>query len=186
MSLDRHMNEGRKEHSVWNTEIHNISVATLTSVNDVRSRAFGDNLQTPPKFLAKSMPSPASVYTCNVMEARGADTNETRMALPAIVNSSSHLVSRTAFDTAAREATALGPVLDAFALTLSKEASEANEMGEVVSRHEVAHATSRSKSPDIQEDKYPILQTTPVGWRETRSMKPQIGDRSRFRPWGYI
>ena len=108
------------------------------------------------------------------------------MALPAIVSSSSHLVSRTAFDTAAREATALGPILDAFALTVSKESSEAKEMGEVVSRYEVAHATSRSKSPDIQEDNYPILQMTPAGWRDTRSMKPQIGDRSRFRQWGYI
>ena len=110
------MNEEKKEHSAWNTEVHKISVATLTSVNDVRPRASGDNLQTPPKFLAKSMPSPASVYTCNVMDAREADTNGTRMALPAIVNFSSHLVSRTAFDMAAREATALGPILDAFAL----------------------------------------------------------------------
>ena len=108
------------------------------------------------------------------------------MALPGIVNSSSRLASRTAFDMAAREATALGPVLDAFTLRLSKESSEAKEMGEVVSRYEVALVTSRSKSPDIHEDKYPILQTTPVGWRDTRSVKPQIGDRSRFSPWEYI
>ena len=108
------MNEERKEHSTWNNEVHNISVATLTSVNDVRPRVFGDNLQIPPKFLAKSMPSPASVYMCNVMEANGVDTNGTRIALPGIVNSSSRLASRTAFDMAAREATALGPVLDAF------------------------------------------------------------------------
>ena len=180
------MNEEMKEHSTWNTKVHNMSVATLTSVNDVRPRAFGDNLQRSLKFLAKSMPSPASVYTCNVMDARTADTNTTRVALPAIVNLSRRLGSRTAFDTAAREPTVLGPVLDAFALTLSKKSSEAKEMGEVVGRYEVTHATARSKSPDIQEDKYPILQTKPVGWRDICSMKPQIGDRSRFRPWGYI
>ena len=155
------MNEERKKHSILYTEIHNISVATLTSVTCIS-------------------------LTCNVMEARVADTNVTRMGLPAIVNSSSCLVSRTAFDTTAPEATALGPVLDAFAVTVSKGPSEAKETGEAAGRYEVAHVTSRSKSPDIPEDKYPILQTTPVGWRNTRSMKPQIGDRSRFRPWGYI
>ena len=52
------------------------------------------------------------------MDARAADTNETRMALPAIVNSTRRLVLPTAFDTAAQEATALGPVLDAVALML--------------------------------------------------------------------
>ena len=88
------------------------------------------------------------------MDARRADTNTTRAALPAIVNPSSRLGSRTAFDTAAREATALGPVLDAFALTLPEKSSEAKEMGEVVGRYEVTHATARSKSLDIQEDKY--------------------------------
>ena len=74
MSLDRHMNEERKEHSTWNNEVHKISVATLTSVNDVRPRVFGDNLQIPPKFRAKSIAPPASVYMYIVMEANGVDT----------------------------------------------------------------------------------------------------------------
>ena len=99
---------------------------------------------------------------------------------------SSRLAFRTAFDTTAREATALGPVLDIFALTLSKESSGTKEMGKVVGRYEVTHVTSRSKNLDNQEDKYRMLQTKPVGWRDTRPMKPQIGDRSRFRQWGYI
>ena len=60
------------------------------------------------------------------------------------------------------------------------------EIGQIVGLYEVAHVSSRSKSPDIQEDNYRIIQTTPVGWRDTRSMKSQIGDRSRFRPWGYV
>ena len=118
------------------------------------------------------------------MDARWADINETGMALPAVADSSSCLVSRSAFDTAAREATVPGPILDAFALALSKESSEAKEMGEVFGRYQVAHITSPpgSKSPDSQEDKYPVLQTTPVGLRDTRFMMPQIGDQS----WGYI
>lgn len=133
------MNKERKEHSNLNTEVHDISVATLTSVSGVRPKAFGDNLHSSPKFLAKSMPYlHQSIRVNNVKDARAAATNETPMALPATVNSTRRLVSATAFDTAAQEATALGPVLDAVALTLYKQSSEAKEMGQVVGRYEVA------------------------------------------------
>ena len=59
-----------------------------------------------------------SIRVNNVVDARVADASEARMALAPIINSTRRLVSPTAFDTAVWEATALGPVLDAVALTL--------------------------------------------------------------------
>lgn len=120
------------------------------------------------------------------MDAGGAATNELRMALPAVAVSSSRSVSRTTFITFVRETNELGPALEASSPVLRMDSREAKETGEADGGLEVAAATASSESSDIQENKYTTSQTTSGGGWDTRSRKPQIGYRSRFRPWGYI
>lgn len=119
------------------------------------------------------------------MDAGGADTNELRMAKPAVAVSSSRSVSRTAFTAFMRETNELGAALNASSPVLHMDSREAKETGEADGGLEVAAVTASLESPDIRENTYTARQTTPGGGRDTRSRKPQIGYRSRFRPWGY-
>ena len=153
---------------------------------------FCDKAQISPKVLAKSMPSLAATYTCSVMGARGADTNDLRMYLLAVAVSSSRSVSctgsvsPTAFTAFVWENIELGPALDASFRLLYMDFGEEKETGRADGRLEVPAVTSRLENPDSQGNKHTTTHTTPGGGRNPHSMKPQVGDRSRFRPWGYI
>lgn len=108
------------------------------------------------------------------------------MPPPAVAVSSSRSVSRPAFTAFVRETNELGPTLDASSPVPHKNFREAKETGEADGRLEIAAVTASLEGPDIREKKYTTSQTTSRGGRNTRSREPQIGYRSRFRPWGYI
>ena len=64
--------------------------------------------------------------------------------------------------------------------------SEEKQTGQATGGSEVAVVTLRSEGLDIQGERHSNSQTRPGRGSESRSVKPQAGDRSRFRPWGYI
>ena len=117
------------------------------------------------------------------MGARETDTNDLRMNLPAVADSSSRSVSRTA---SIRGINELGHSLDASALVLHMNFSEEKQMGEATGGLNVVAVTSRLEGLDSQGDKSRTTQMMRGGGSESRSLKPRAGDRSRFRPCGYI
>ena len=112
--------------------------------------------------------------------------DDPRASLLATRDSSSRSVSCAALPAFVRETTELGPILDASALVLQTESSDEKHMGQAAKCMEVAAVTSGLEGLDVPGDKYPSTQKAPSGGRGSRSMKPQAGNRSRFRPWGYI
>lgn len=120
------------------------------------------------------------------MDARWTDTNDIRANLPAIADSSSRPVSRTALTVFVRGTTELEPAIDAFTLMPHIESSEEKQINEATGGVELSAVTSRLENRDIQGEEYPTTQARPGEGPESRYMKPQAGDRSRFRPWGYI
>ena len=182
-SLDCHMDEERKKHCTIYSEEHNPFGDTSKSLNDFR---LGSDSQTPPKVLAKSVPSFASASPCDLVDDHGADTNDPCTALPAVADVSSRSMSRTAFTAFVRETTELGPTLNTSALMLPMISCEAKEMSELAGCLEVSAVTSGLTTLDDEGDKESTTQTTPGVERKARFRRPQVGDRSRFRPWGYI
>ena len=125
------------------------------------------------------------------MDAHGIETVDLhtvdpRASVPAVRDSSSRSVSGAVTSAFVRETTELGSILDASALVLQTESSNEKQMGQAANCMEVAAVTSGLEGLDVAGDKYPSTQKAPNGRRGTRSMKPQAGNRSRFRPWGYI
>ena len=115
------------------------------------------------------------------MDAHGIDTVDLRASVPAVRDSGSRSVSRAASPEFIRETTELGAVLDASALVLQIDSGNEKQVGRTAKRMD-----SGVEGLAVQGDKYPDTQKAPCGGQGTRSMKPQAGNRSRFRPWGYI
>lgn len=187
MSPSCHTSEDVKEPSSSDLEVYNHFRARSTSVNDF-GQPFGscDTKQNS----SAGVPDPtlplAPAYTSSVLDALGTGTNNLRIAMHAAADSSSRSGSRTALTAFVRRTTKLGPIVDASALVPRTEPSEKEPMGEATGGSEAAVIIRRSKGVDTQGDKYPATQTTHGAVPRSRFMKPQAGNRSRFRPWGYI
>ncbi len=120
------------------------------------------------------------------MEARGTNTNDLRAALPAVADSSSRSVFRTALTSFARESTELGPAADASARVPHIELYGEKQTGQATGDLQVAAINSNLEGRDIEGEEYPNTPTRPGGEPKSGCTKRQAGGRSRFRPWGYI
>lgn len=172
MSTHHHTNEAVKGQLIWESEVY--------------SRLFSDTTQLSLAGSPNSTLPGAAAYTSSVMDTRGTDTNDLRAALPAVADPNSRSVSRTALTSFVRGIIELGPAANASALVPHVESCAAKQTGQATGGLEATAVTSRLEGLDTQEGEYMITQTRPDGGPEFRSAKRQAGDRSRFRPWGYI
>ena len=187
MSTHHHTNEEVGGHLIWESEVYSRVGADLTLVNHFREPVvFSDTMQLSPAGSPNSTLPGAAAYTSNVMDARGTDTNDLRAALPAAADLRSRSVSRTALTSFVRGIIELGPATNASALVPHVESSAGKQTGQATGGLEAAAVTSSLEGLGTQEEKYTITQTRPDGGPKFRSAKRQAGDRSRFRPWGYI
>ena len=69
-----------------------------------------------------------------------------------------------------------------------QESSQVKDVGEFSGHVGVRNVASKREGLALREYKYStsMKTTVPAGGSRTRAIKPQPGDRSRFRPWGYI
>ena len=181
------MDEEEKGHIFWEFGAYKRFGADLPSINHFgEPLAFCNARQNSPAGLPHSILPLAAAYTSRVMANSGTDTNDLRAALPAVADSSGRSPSHTAWTAFVQGTTKLGPAVDTSALVPHIESSEKKHMVQGTGRLEAATVTSDLEGPEIQGDKSPTMRTTPAGGSQSRPMKPQAGDRSRFRPWGYI
>ena len=102
------------------------------------------------------------------MDACGTYANELDAALPAIANSSSRTMIRLPLTT-----------------SVHVDSTEDKQTGRATGL-EGAEIKSELGILDVQGDKHNVTRTAPGGGLKSRSMERQAGQRSRFRPWGYI
>ena len=120
------------------------------------------------------------------MDAHGTNSEKLHLALPAVADSSSRSLSRTVLTAFEWETTELGAAVDASPVVSHVEFNKKKQMGQATWKLGVAAVTSRLEGLEIPGDRQPTAKTTPSGGSGSRSTKSQAGDRSRFRPWGYI
>lgn len=187
MSLHRHTNEEGKETQMRDSEVYCQFGAGSTSVKDF-GQPFGscDTKQNSGAGFPDSMLPLAAAYRSSVLDARGRGTNDLCVAQHAVADSSSRSGSRTILTAIVQRNTKVGPIVNSSALVSHTETNEKEPMSQATGGPEAKDITSRPEVLDIQGDEYPATQTTRGGGSGSRFMKPQAGERSRFRPWGYI
>ena len=172
MSLHRYTNDEGKETSIRDYEGYSQFGTGLTSVEDF-GQPFG---------------------SCDTKQKSGAGFPYSRLPLAAayrkaqhaVADSSSRSGSRTILTAIMQRNTKVGPIVNSSVLVSHIETSEKDPMSQATGGPEVKIITSRPEGLDIQGDKNLATQTTRGGGPGSRLMKPAAGDRSRFRPWGYI
>ena len=182
-----HTAEEVKGQSIWESKGYNNLEADTTLVNDFRKLGVLINTKRISLADVPNSTLPLAVaYTSGVMEARGTNTNDLRAALPAVVESSSHSVSRTALTSLVREIPELGPAANASPQVPHIELCGEKQTSQATGGLQVAAINSNLEGRDIEGEEYTSTPTRPGGEPRFRCTKRQAGDRSRFRPWGYI
>lgn len=189
MSSNCDTDEEVNEHLIWKSEVYRRFGADLTSVNDFHSLfAICETTQDSLPGFPKSTLHLAAADTSSAMDARTMDTGDLHAVRPAVADSSSgsEPCTSTLLTACVWGTNELGSAVDASSLTPSIEPSEEKQIGQAPDGLEMAAVIFRFDGLDTQGDKHPNAQTSPGGGPKSRSVKPQAGDRSRFRPWGYI
>ncbi len=182
-----HTDEEVKGQSIWESKGYTNFEADTTLVNDFRKLGVLSDITCISLADVPNSTLPLAVaYTSGVMEARGTNTNGHRASLPAVAESSSRSVSRTALSSFAWESTELGPAADAPARVPHIELCGEKQTGQATGGLQVAAVNSNLEGRDIEGEEYTSTPTRPGGEPNSRCPKRQAGDRSRFRPWGYI